>query len=108
MFKNYYALRLVLFDQPELGSSSLHHLTGRTQQLEIDRLPVVRACKWPSTIVPLCPTFLLAVPPLKMYLLQQETTTLLDSTTLCKRLGPWPCGSRTINPVMTTFEISHA
>jgi hypothetical protein len=33
-------------------------------------------------------TDLLAVPPLKMYLLQQETTTLLDSTTLGKRLGP--------------------
>ena len=47
------------------------------QLLAIDRLPVVQACKWPSKIVPLGPTFLRGVPPLKMYLLQQETTTLL-------------------------------
>jgi hypothetical protein len=51
-------------------------------------------------------TDLLAVPPLKMYLLQQETTTLLDSTTLGKRLGPWPCGSRTIKIIWQIYTMA--
>jgi hypothetical protein len=78
------------FDQLELRSSSLDLVPECMQLLAIDRLPVVQACKLPSRIAPLCPTFLRAEPPLNLYLLLPETTTLLDGKPLGKRVGPWP------------------